>query len=78
MSVNLSIKNVPEDLANRLRQRAARHHRSLQGELIAILEEALSKDEAVTPAQLLSKIREMKIHTTSDSALWVRENRDAR
>jgi len=78
MSVNLSIKNVPEDLANRLRQRAAKHHRSLQGELIAILEEALSKDEAVTPAQLLSKIREMKIQTTSDSALWVRENRDAR
>jgi hypothetical protein len=42
------------------------------------LEEALSKDEAITPVQLLSKIREMEIHTTSDSALWVRENRDAR
>jgi len=78
VSVNLSIKNVPEDLANRLRQRAAKHHRSLQGELLAILEEALSKYEVITPSELLSKIREMEIHTTSDSALWIRENRDAR
>lgn len=35
---NLSIKNVPEALAEQLRQRAAANHRSLQGELMAILE----------------------------------------
>ncbi len=40
MSVNLSIKDVPEDLAQRLRERAARNHRSLQGELMAIIEQA--------------------------------------
>jgi plasmid stability protein len=40
MSVNLSIKEVPEDIAERLRQRAARNHRSLQGELMAIIEQA--------------------------------------
>ena len=78
MAVNLSIKNVPEDLADQLRQRAARHHRSLQGELLAILEETLSKDEVITPAQLLLKIKEMELRTASDSALWVREDRDAR
>jgi len=78
MPVNLSIKNVPEDLANRLRERAAKHHRSLQGELLAILEETLSKDEVVTPSQLLSKVRELELHTASDSAPWVREDRDAR
>jgi plasmid stability protein len=38
---NLSVKDVPEDLAERLRQRAARNHRSLQGELMAILEQAI-------------------------------------
>jgi plasmid stability protein len=38
MPVSLSIKNVPEDLAERLRERAKRNHRSLQGELLAILE----------------------------------------
>jgi plasmid stability protein len=40
MGVNLSIKDVPDDLAARLRQRAARNHRSLQGELMAIVEQA--------------------------------------
>lgn len=40
MAVNLSIKDVPDELAERLRQRAARHHRSLQGELMAIVEQA--------------------------------------
>ena len=38
---NLSIKDVPEQWAAALRQRAARNHRSLQGELMAILERAL-------------------------------------
>ena len=37
---NLSIKDVPEALAERLRQRAAKNHRSLQGELMAIVEAA--------------------------------------
>ena len=40
MPVSLSIKNVPDELAEGLRARAARHHRSIQGELMAILEEA--------------------------------------
>jgi plasmid stability protein len=42
MPVNLSIKNVPDALAAWLRERAERNHRSLQGELMAILESAAS------------------------------------
>ena len=38
MAVNLSIKNAPDDMVRRLKERAARHHRSLQGELLAILD----------------------------------------
>ena len=38
MSVNLSIKDVPDELAEALRQRAQRNHRSLQGELMAMIE----------------------------------------
>ena len=38
---NLSIKDVPEDIAEGLRQRAARNHRSLQGELMAIIQQAV-------------------------------------
>lgn len=37
---NLSIKDVPEEIAAKLRERAARNHRSLQGELMAIIEAA--------------------------------------
>jgi plasmid stability protein len=41
MPVTLTIKQVPERLARRLRERAAAHHRSIQGELMALLEAAL-------------------------------------
>jgi plasmid stability protein len=42
---NLSVKDVPDDLAEKLRQRAARNHRSLQGELMAIIERAVTEAE---------------------------------
>ena len=38
---NISIKDVPDAWAEALRQRAARNHRSLQGELMAIVEAAV-------------------------------------
>jgi plasmid stability protein len=38
--VNLSVKNVPDELAERLRRRAATNRRSLQRELLSILESA--------------------------------------
>ncbi|MEP7283981.1 MAG: Arc family DNA-binding protein [Rubrivivax sp.] len=47
MPVNLSIKDVPDAVAEQLRQRAARHHRSLQGELMAIIEQVVA--ESSTP-----------------------------
>ncbi len=46
MGVSLSIKDVPEALAARLRERAQRNHRSLQRELMALVEQA-----AAEPAQ---------------------------
>ena len=46
MGVNLSVKNVPAALAAKLRERAERNHRSLQGELMAILEAAAGDPQA--------------------------------
>ena len=43
MPVNLSIKAVPDALAARLRERAERNHRSLQGELMALIERAAAE-----------------------------------
>jgi plasmid stability protein len=52
---NLSIKSVPEELAESLRQRAARNHRSLQGELMAILEEAVAEAAAPSTSQITAE-----------------------
>lgn len=46
MPVNLSIKGVPDALAERLRVRAERNHRSLQGELMAIVTEAVGEPQS--------------------------------
>jgi plasmid stability protein len=50
---NLSVKDVPEGLAERLRERAMRNHRSLQGELMAILEKAVCEPEPAAPVMAL-------------------------
>ena len=53
MMPNFSIKDVPEAWAEALRQRAARNHRSLQGELMAIIEQAAHaslSDATASPA----------------------------
>ena len=47
MSKNFSIKGVTDEVADRLRLRAARNHRSLQGELMAIIEQAAGAPESV-------------------------------
>jgi plasmid stability protein len=78
MPVNLSIKNVPDETAAELRKRAARNHRSLQGELMAILEEAAGKGRPMSPAEFLSGIRALGLRTPVESRAMVREDRDGR
>jgi len=77
MPVNLSIKNVPDHLAEHLRQRAARHHRSLQGELIAILEENVSTQDKLSPLDLLAEVRASGLKTPAESVNFIRRDRDA-
>ena len=50
---NLSIKDVPETLAEKLRQRALHNHRSLQGELMAIISAAVAQESAGTQNNVL-------------------------
>jgi plasmid stability protein len=78
MSVNLSIKNVPDHVAEQLRRRAAKHHRSLQGELLAILELSVAEEGLLTPAELLRKIRASGLRTPAESARFIRTDRNAR
>ena len=76
VAVNLSIKNVPDQLAASLRVRATRNHRSIQGELMAILEEALESDRRLDARKLLSRVRKLKLATHDQATRIVRADRD--
>ena len=78
MPVNLSIKNTPDHLVQRLRERAERHHRSLQGELMAIIEAAVQEAPPPSAAEFLAAIRRRGLRTPSEAATIVRADRDAR
>ena len=75
---NLSIKNVPEEVVAELRARAKLNHRSLQGELLAILEDTVAAPKTISVAQLRRRVRELGIETGDDSTRLIRELRDAR
>jgi plasmid stability protein len=78
MPVNLSIKNAPDDVVQRLRERAERHHRSLQGELMAIIEAAVRENRPASPAEILAEVRRIGLHTPGEAAGIIRADRDAR
>jgi len=78
MPVNLSIKNAPDHVVQRLRERAQRNHRSLQGELLAIIEGAVSEDRRLTPAEVLAEVRRLGLKSPPDSVLIIRAARDGR
>ena len=78
MPVNLSIKNAPDEVVRRLRQRADRHHRSLQGELMAIIEAAVREDQPLTPAAILAEVRRLRLSTPGEAAAIIRADRDGR
>ena len=78
MPVNLSIKNAPDDVVQRLKARAARHHRSLQGELLAIIEEAVRMPSMLTPQEILAEVRRRELATPAEAAAIVRADRVAR
>ncbi|GJL64809.1 MAG: hypothetical protein NPIRA04_34630 [Nitrospirales bacterium] len=78
MPTNLSIKNVPDRLMSRLRKRAAKHHRSLQGEVLAIIESSVESPSSLTPSQVLSQVRLLGLRTPREAASIIRKDRDAR
>ena len=78
MAVNLSIKNAPDDLVALLKARAERNHRSMQGELLAILDEAVRAPRHRTPDEVLAEARRLGLNTQPTSAEIVRTDRDGR
>ena len=79
MPVNLSIKNAPDDLVARLKRRAARNQRSMQGELIAILQTATAEGEVMSAEQvegILADIRAIGQPNEAESQAIIRADRD--
>lgn len=77
MSVSLSIKDVPDDLADLLRDRASGNHRSLQGELMHILETAL-RPKPFQARALWQHAQALKLSTPAESVRMIRRERRRR
>ena len=78
MPVNLSIKSVPDTLVEKLRKRAEKNHRSLQGELLTILEQSLEETRVLSSDEAIKRLREMGLVTRSESTGMIREDRKRR
>jgi plasmid stability protein len=78
MAVALSIKNVPDAVVERLRARAARNRRSLQGELLDLIEQAANELPTISARDVYQRIRKLKLPAGESSTAIIREMRDAR
>jgi plasmid stability protein len=55
----VTVKNLPDELYQRLKRNAQAHHRSINGELIATLERALTVQQQ-DPDRQLARIRSLR------------------
>lgn len=79
MGINLSIKDVPEEQVEVLRERAKRNHRSLQGELRAMIEQAVQPTRrSITIDELIENGKRLGLSTPDEATKWIREDRDSR
>ena len=78
MPANLSIKNAPDEVVSRLKERAAKHHRSLNGELLSILEEATQPKRGLSIDEAIAKLNAIGVTTPSEGTAMIRADRDSR
>lgn len=77
MGVSLSVKDVPEEVADALRARARANHRSLQGELMAMIEAHVGA-RPFGARRLLEQVRALGLETPREAGEMVRADRDRR
>lgn len=76
---NILVRNVPESLVNALKKRARENRRSLQQEVLSILEGAYIESETRSPAEIAAAVRSWlssRGRTFSDSTELIREDRE--
>jgi len=76
-SGSLTIRDIPRPVLARLRARAAGHRRSMQQEILAILEAAAAEPERrLTALELLQHVQALDVSTPSESTQMIRDDRD--
>ena len=77
----LHVRNVPQPIYDRLRQRAQERNRSLSAEVLVLLDDAL-EETAVPQSEILNHIRRRRFFNPArinapDSATLLRQDREA-
>ncbi len=78
--VTVTIKNIPEQIYERIKAQAKINHRSINGEILSILEQAISIPpiDVKTTLERTRKIRELTAHymiTDEEMSKWKKEGR---
>ena len=75
--MDVSIKGVPEQQVARLRQRAKANHRSLQGELRALIEAAAAAaPRRLSVDEVAERVSKLGLTRRNEAARLVRQDRD--
>ncbi|MDA2925541.1 Arc family DNA-binding protein [Acidobacteria bacterium AH-259-L09] len=77
----LHVRNVPEEIYEKLKKRASAENRSISAQTIALLRNALQRPPR-SPGEILDQIRERSLHyqpqkgRSPDSTRLIREDRN--
>ncbi len=75
--MDLSIKGVPEPQVALLRERAKANHRSLQGELRALIDEATrAAPRRLSIDEIAARVSALGLTRRNEAARLIREDRD--
>ena len=78
-ALSLTVRNIPRPIFERLRDRAERHRRSMQGEILAILEAAATEQATRrTALETLEHVRALGVRTPAEALEMIRDDRDGR
>ena len=74
--MDLSIKGVPEEQVARLRERAKANHRSLQGELRALIEATVAVPRRLSVDEIAKTVSRLGLTRRDEAARLIRNSRD--
>ena len=74
--MDLSIKGVPEEQVKRLRDRAKANHRSLQGELRALIDQATGSPRGLSIDEIVARVSALGLTRRDEAVSLIREDRD--